>query len=470
MSEKGNKIYIGVFLAVIAIPFICMSFYKTDMSVEKRYAQVLPKLMNEGKINLEYFEQWDSYISDHFAFRQELSTVDAVLMANIFHQSNTEKVVIGKNGWLYFQETMDDYLGRNLISDREIHNCAKVIELIQEGAESKGCSFVMAIAPNKNSLYADNMPDRLVKERNENNFSHLVPVLENYNVNYVDLHKLFKSKEKIMYHKLDSHWNNEGATYACDALLDNLGKDHVDYTKESSHIECNFSGDLKGMIYPKWNLMDNNVIYDKEHSFSYVGNVRSTEDMIIETDNTSAEGSIIMFRDSFGNALLPYVADEYQHGYFTKAVPFNIDLIDEYAADTMILEVVERHIPTLISKVPVMLAPERNISKSPARIDETTTTIDIEESGNYLVVYGKVDMDYLDDDSDIYIQINKDNESKYFEAFPASYKLQEENSDLSSYYGLYVDKEMYGTAGTTFCVITEKDNKLYSSGLLQINE
>lgn len=470
MRELEKKIYIGIFLLIISIPFLCMTFYKTDMSVEKRYAQAIPKLMQDGKINIEYFDQWDDYVTDHFAFRQELSTIDAIVMSKIFRESNTEKVMIGREGWLYFQETLDDYLGRNVLNEREIHNCAKVISLMQERAEAKGCSFVMTVAPNKNSLYPDNMPKRLIKESNDNNFSNLVPELAKQEVHFVNLHEVFNNNSKIMYHKLDSHWNNEGATIACGALLDYVDKDHIDYTNEASHIEKNFSGDLKGMIYPKWNLLDDNVIYDREHIYSYVGNVKNTEDMVIETENPGAQGSVVMFRDSFGNALLPYVADEFEHGFFTKAVPFNIELIDSYDADTMILEVVERHIPTLISKVPLMVAPEREISGVPIETNDTRTTIEMEDAGNLMVIYGQVDDKYIDKDSDIYIEIEKDGDTSYFEAFPASYRLPDENTDLSVCYGLYVDKDLYGTEGTTICVISEKDNQLYRTGLLQIDE
>ncbi len=470
MSEKSKKLYIGIFLGVIAMPFIGMPFYKTDMSVEKRYAQVLPKIWKEGKLNRDYFDEWDRYVSDHFAFRQEMATADAILLSKTFQESNTEKVIVGKDGWLYFQETLDDYLGRNLLSEREIHNCAKVLALLQEGAEAEDCEFVVTIAPNKNSLYPECMPERYVKESDENNFSRLVPELERQGVRFVNLHEAFLEQEKVMYHKLDSHWNNEGAVLACDRLLSELGKEHTDYSQITSHIEKNFAGDLKGMIYPKWNLLDDNVSYDKEHIYSYIGDVRSTEDMSIETENPDADGSVVMFRDSFGNALLPYVADEYAHGFFTKGVPFRTDLIDQYDADTMILEVVERHIPTLIGKVPVMAAPERETKETTTRIEDSTTTIETQDAGEYIAVYGSVDPEYLGDDSDIYIELTTEEDTHYYEAFPAAFLLPDADTNLSIQYGLYLDKDVCQTDDVTIHVITQKDGEWYCTGLFNINQ
>lgn len=40
---------------------------------------------------------------------------------------------------------------------------------------------------------------------------------------------MFKNVNKRVYHKLDTHWNNEGAAMACGWILDNLGKSHYDY-------------------------------------------------------------------------------------------------------------------------------------------------------------------------------------------------------------------------------------------------
>ena len=51
-----------------------------------------------------------------------------------------------------------------------------------------------------------------------------------------------------------------------------------------------------------------------------------------------------MYRDSFGNALIPFVADEFHNGYFTKAVPYNWNLQNEKKADKVVIELVERHI------------------------------------------------------------------------------------------------------------------------------
>ena len=39
------------------------------------------------------------------------------------------------------------------------------------------------------------------------------------------------------------------------------------------------------------------------------------------------DGSMLMYRDSFGESLLPFVADEIGQGYFSRLVPYNLTQI-----------------------------------------------------------------------------------------------------------------------------------------------
>ena len=75
--------------------------------------------------------------------------------------------------------------------------------------------------------------------------------MEKLGVNTLDLQQMFKNVNKRVYHKLDTHWNNEGAAMACGWILDDLGKSHYDYSNEKYTIKKNFSGDLYGMLFPK---------------------------------------------------------------------------------------------------------------------------------------------------------------------------------------------------------------------------
>ena len=98
------------------------------------------------------------------------------------------------------------------------------------------------------------------------------------------------------------------------------------------------------MLFPKGNKKDTNVIYNKKSSYKVTSNNKKVTDISIETESKGKKESIVMYRDSFGNALIPFVADEFHNGYFTKAVPYNWNLQNEKKADKVVIELVERHI------------------------------------------------------------------------------------------------------------------------------
>ena len=471
MNKKDilSKLYIVIFMGMLLSLSVLMPFSKSDMDKEKREAAKLPKLVKENKINLDFFNELTDYFSDNFAFRQELSTADALIKAKVFKTSNQERVVLGKDGWLYYSESMHDYLGEDLMSEREIHSAARVLYLLQENCEAKGVSFLFTIAPNKNSLYPEFMPDNYIRTDEPTNFERLRNEMSSYDINFVDLHAAFLNDERIMYHRWDSHWNNEGATFAVDLLLDELSKEHYDYTEEPYKIEASHRGDLYNILYPSLDALDDNFIYEKEHEYTYVNDVKSTEDPIILTQNSDAEGSLVMFRDSYGNATIPYIADEYQRGFFSKGQPVDLDQTTYQNADTVIYEIVERNIPWIIEYLPYIDAPRRELSdyidkeyksEDVEILDNSRTTINKEDRGNRILVYGNVDESYIDAASLIFVKVVSSDGEIVFEATPASFEKVEEHKEAEFAYGAYINKDELPD-DYEIMIVTESKDKLY---------
>lgn len=457
-----KKIFIIVFFCLLCLPSLGMLFFKTDVSVEQRQVQIFPSIKTGGKLNVKFFDQLNDYFSDNFAFRQNLIEADAIIKKNVFRQSGNEKVIVGSKGYLFFSETLDDYLGQNTLSKREIYSCGRVLSLLQENVEQNNRQFLFVIAPNKNSLYPEYMPKRYIKISDNNNYRLLQAEMKKEHINTVDLKKMFIDSGKEVYHKLDSHWNNQGAAMGCNAILNYLGKDHYDYTNERYTIKKNFSGDLYGMLFPKGNKKDTNVIYNKKSSYKVTSNNKKVTDISIETESKDKKESIVMYRDSFGNALIPFVADEFHNGYFTKAVPYNWNLQNEKKADKVVIELVERHIHSLIEEAPYMAAPLRAGNLNTMEVNSNTTA-EIGDDEEYVPISGKVDSKYIDDDSKIYVRLKSEDNEYTYEAFPAPIDVTSKNEGYD--YGMYLDTSQVEAGTYDIDVITRKDNKYYSSGV-----
>ena len=103
-------------------PFLGMAVAKTDATLEKRELAQFPKLIGEEGINLSYGLQLGDYFHDHFAWKNEFVTLDSLIQAKIFAVSAVDTVTVGTDGWLYYSDSLDDYLGRNTLTERGAKN------------------------------------------------------------------------------------------------------------------------------------------------------------------------------------------------------------------------------------------------------------------------------------------------------------------------------------------------------------
>lgn len=356
--KKGKLIYCILFFAICLCPSLGMLVTKQETSSENRQLSEFPSpKTEEGKINVEWLSQAGDYFQEHFAFRNELVTGNALLHGRLLETSTADGVIQGKNGWLYYKDSLDDYLGQELLSDRSLFNIAHMLSMTQQALEEKGVNFLFTIAPNKNSLYGDNMPyyDKL-KVSDQTNRENLESWLTTEKVAYADLYQALMEEDEVLYHARDSHWNNKGAALAADVLMDALGKDHDSYEGESYTVRRDYTGDLDTMLYPLASTADDEIYYDKETTYATVEEIQSNFDPRITTVNPVKEGSLVMYRDSFGNALLPYMADAYANAYFSRGIPYQLMDVETHSADTVIIERAERFLPEMSQFPPVLTA------------------------------------------------------------------------------------------------------------------
>lgn len=467
MNKKIYIIYIMLFMALCVTPLVTMPFYSNNEAAEKRKTQEFPSFMENNRFNTGYFKQITDYFNDNYGLRQELASINAFIRKETFVSSAEENVVVGTDGWLYYADTIDNYCGFQKINKRQVHNCTKVLRLIEEYVKNQGGVFLFAAAPNKNTLYDENMPYYYIKDNKKSNLDMLYEALDDNKVLNINLKHLFSSDSRILYHKLDTHWNNAGAAFAGKSIAKALNKEFVDYDKIDYCITKDFTGDLYQMLCPSGKEKDEDILYNYQFHFNYENAGVTTDMPKFATWNENATGTLVMYRDSFGNALAPFIAEEFGHCIFTKAVPYDLTDVKAGNTDCVIIELAERHLKQLQEGIPVMEAPVRENIKKCKYLRENNADIKLESGRNNELVklYGYVDPRYTDDDSDIYVQITINDAVYTYEAFPVvdNIYLNEEMNDYG--YGVYVPKELI-KGGVMIEVITEKDGVFYTSGNL----
>ncbi len=466
MKKKSLLLlFVAVCLILCIIPSLGMVFFASNETVGNEQETKLPSFFNEDKtFNQDYFEQMGTYFEKHFAFRPQIISVDAQIQSDIFKVSNLSSVVTGKDDYLFYSSTLDNYLGKNLLSDREIDSIAHNLKIAQTYVQANSAQFVFTVAPNKNSLYPQYMPYYYgTKVSDNSNIENLTKAMEEHGINYCELYSVFENNDEVLYLKQDSHWNNKGAQLAFDKIMTHTGKAHPKFVAPDTKT-LDFMGDLSKMLYPKTQKPEKDYDYNAQFDFEYTNEVNSVEDPIIMTTSTEKGGSLYMYRDSFGNAILPFFASSYEKAYFTKAFPLNLGIeMLVHKPDTVVVELVERNLDWLLTMPPVIPSSQLTSYTIADRMDNILD-INAEISMvnmSYIEVSGEL-TDVADIDCNIYVEVkDKNGVNHLFEAYHTS-------SDTSDYgYLVYINAADFVTEINNeidINIITETDYKFTQIG------
>ncbi len=450
--------YLIVVLGTCMIPLIAIGVKEDRSEKENRTSAWIPSIYGENGFKWDFLVEVGNYFEDHFAFRQELVTADAIIRTKVFGISPVRDVIAGKDDWLYYTATLDDFQHNNAVSDRMLFNIAHNVLLMQQYTESLGKKFLFTVAPNKNSLYGENMPGRLSYQITEkSNVERLKPWLELEQVNYVDLFDLFSSQDEILYYKRDSHWDQKGAVLVYNALLDACDKKHETYYDDMKLVTNDYYGDLNRMLFPAGGQPEEFTFYMNGNTWEYRQG-ESVEDTMIVTGCEQGSQNLLMYRDSFGNSLLPLMAGAFSQAVFSKKVPYTMTDLVTYAPDIVILEKVERHLKTLGRIAPIMSAPEVELGDR-FTVVNSDTEFSVSKEGSYLKVAGTVDSRYTVVDSRIFVEIEDAAASRAYEAFCVGVGEEDDSNDFG--YELYISEVMVEGDLGGIKILTETDGEIF---------
>ena len=415
--KKFLIIITSICIAGLSIPFVSMIFRPTTETTDNRKLAEFPNIAKpDGSLNGEFFSGFESWFADHFAFRNELIYADARIQNDVFKVSNVEGVISGNDGWMFYKSTLNDYLGTQRLSAREIYNIAHNLSLANDYVKENGSRLLVTAPANKNTLYGKYMPYYdSYKVDETHNMDLLGPMLKEMGVPYADLINEFKGEEDVLYLKTDSHWSNKGAVLAYNFLMDSLGLEHDDYSNVEVKKERREQGDLSKMMYTFYGAREENYYYNIPQSFEYVGEGNDVEDMRLETKSNGLNGSLLMFRDSFGNTLIPIIANQFKECRFTKETAYSLEKqMESGNQDIVIFEKAERNVGQFMEMPPVIPAPLYDGQDAAAlknteikeKLETKTLIKSLNLDYNYFEISGEIEQGLPDTKSDILVQVN----------------------------------------------------------------
>lgn len=365
MQKYLKKIFIGVFIVSITLPKLIFPFaqkWVDTTNYENRELAIKPQI-SETAIT-QYPEAYEAYFNDHLPFQNQLRMVNSALKIRLFHSLDSDNVLLGKEGWLFYkaENCLEDYKGTLSYSEEELHDMKQNMEYIKKWFSDRNIELVVSIIPNKCEVYHKYMPKSVqicnTVSRTQQAVEYInaemeIPLL--YDLDYL----IEKSEKQQTYYKYDTHWNYVGGYYGAQRIGKALGKeipdfkeeDLVDWTTEVFPLASQQEGtlcDLSMMIsLPRiYDISKDSkklINYKPEVQFTY-DRVSSYSDVDTMEYHSNAEDSrhLVMIGDSFSNLDIPYLAKEFQECSQIGYGHYEENYITDKNPDIVVFQFVER--------------------------------------------------------------------------------------------------------------------------------
>jgi hypothetical protein len=340
------KITPVVFIGILLLPLI-FNFFDNyidfEKGNEKRKMEELPKFDIDSLNILP--KKFDAYYNDNFGLRITLVNMGIKIKYFLFNSSpKPEKVLIGKDGWLFltgrFYEITQDLNRENLYSQANLKKAVEEWEARKMELEKHNIKYYKAFWPDKYYIYDEYMPSgmKIANKKGQWRCDQAIEYLNKKKsiVQIIDVRqKLIEHKKKFNVHyKQDSHWNNYGAFIGYSELINCISKD---FTKIKPLCLNDFNiiwgerkyGDLSEILNLKLTDIDVNFIKKNGNTTfencSIDGYPAKTK---IYTNPKNPNGPVVLiYRDSYTNAMIPFLMEHFSKAVFIWDTPYSLDLV-----------------------------------------------------------------------------------------------------------------------------------------------
>jgi len=353
-----DNILITVFLVAISLPLaVQFAGNATGMqSHEKRKLAALPAAPTSLKALWKFPVAFAAYYGDNFGMRAKLIRLHALAMYRLFGMSPSDKVLVGRDGWLYYADdySLEDYRSLTQFQPAELEQWRDVLEARQDWLAKRGAKLVIVLTYDKYIIYPEFMPAAYRRKNAPYRVDELADYLaKNSKLTVVPLHEPLEAGKKSdrLYHRTDTHWNDRGAFIGYREILAAIGQKPLSYKTEETMTE---GWDLARMMGL------NDVVHEENLQLQPRFSPRAKIVEIDRADPTWNVGRValevadpklpklVMFRDSFGSALVPLLAEHFRRSVFLWQYDFDPAVIEREKPEIVIWLMTSRRLQTVI--------------------------------------------------------------------------------------------------------------------------
>lgn len=268
-----------------------------------------------------------------FAFRARLVRWQAAVRYAVLGVSPLPTVVRGEAGWWFYGDdgAREDAINAAPFTPDELEVWRTTLQHTADWLAAQGIAYVFVVAPDKHVIYPEYLPRSLHRAPGPSRADQLVAMLgAQSTVPVLDLRQplLDAKADARVYHLTDTHWNDLGAVVAYRRIVERLrlvapavppAWPDGAFRLERRHVPGLDLAEMMGLagliqetdlaLVPVRPRRARVVEPDVPHP-QYIG------PRLVTTSGDPALPRALVYRDSFGSALVPFLAEHFQRAVF----------------------------------------------------------------------------------------------------------------------------------------------------------
>lgn len=368
-ADPSDLIMAGGFVLLIVVPVVTLfnpGIEPRGSFSEKRALAEIPEL--ELASIGSFTGAFDAWYREHFGMRSELFRWNSLVhWAALKTSSLPDKVIVGKNGWLFqYNEHLDgNYRGIPKYTFDELERIRLKYEERQALLARFGIDYYLLVPPLSGNINRQHMPDRLRRASSATWLDQMRDHFHRYStVPLIDptASLLEAGKEAPIYFTTDIHWNPYGAYFGYRDLIERIHEDRPEVGPPWPLTDLHFventneNADLANMLGLNDILtrVEPVCIPKRARSAEYFyrpsnlpgsAYFRSEPKTFISPDTTKLD--LLMFHDSFGLYMMPLLAEHFHRSTFVWSGLFVPDVVPAEKPDIVVQEFMEMFIENM---------------------------------------------------------------------------------------------------------------------------
>ena len=351
-----------LFVAAIALPLVLTlaTIQRTAADDPKRGLAPWPAPVSSSRDAGRWTPAFRRWFEDHYALRRVLIRAHGTLMLEGVGVSPSTTVLAGRDGWWFYTDdgAMDDIVSATPMSEPALARWAESLDDNRAWLAGQGIPYVFVLTPDKHAVYPEFLPAtvrRLGPWRGAQFAREMSRRVPGIVVSLEDALVARKAVERV-YHRTDTHWNARGAFEGWRELARWLQHRGVPVSVDEHEPTAAVVGgqDLPRMLGLETLVSEERLdLVPRTPRRARVvepagADIAAELGRLVTEHPDRSLPRMVIFRDSFMTALMPYLAEQCSRCVFLWEKDLNPEVITQEQPDVVVHQMVGRRLQTYL--------------------------------------------------------------------------------------------------------------------------